>query len=117
MNPFEDLKLLYILDGREPVHCPDTIAWAEWMEQARAKELTRVAETSVGPVLDSTLVSTIFLGVNHSFGEPPILFETMVFGGPLDGEIQRCGTWDEAAAQHEAVVAQACAALREEEPA
>jgi hypothetical protein len=30
-------------------------------------------------------VSTVFLGTNHSFGfEPPLLFETMIFGGRFD---------------------------------
>lgn len=44
-------------------------------------------------------VSTVFLGLNHNyFGGQPILFETMVFGGPLDGEQERYET--EAQARH-----------------
>jgi hypothetical protein len=32
----------------------------------------------------------VFLGLDHSFRQgPPILWETMVFGGPLDGEMMR----------------------------
>jgi len=53
-------------------------------------------------------VSTIFLGLDHRpWGAhgPPILFETMVFGGPLDQEQERYGTWEEAAAGHTAMVA------------
>jgi hypothetical protein len=50
-------------------------------------------------------VSTVFLVMNHNhFGGPPILFETMVFGGPMDQEQRRCSTWAEAEAQHWEVV-------------
>jgi len=51
-------------------------------------------------------VSTVFLGLDHAFGDgPPVLFETMVFGGPLDGEQDRYCTWDEAVAGHAAMLA------------
>ena len=47
----------------------------------------------------------VFLGLDHSFGSgPPLLFETMVFGGPLDEEMDRYTTWDEAEAGHKAMV-------------
>jgi hypothetical protein len=47
-------------------------------------------------------VSTIFLGFDHARQEgPPILFETMIFGGgDLDGYQTRCSTWDEAMQMH-----------------
>jgi hypothetical protein len=32
------------------------------------------------------------------------LFETMVFGGPLNGEMDRYATWDEAEAGHKAML-------------
>jgi len=53
-------------------------------------------------------VSTVFLGIDHGHGmtDQPILFETMVFGGPLDGEMDRYATWDEAIAGHAAMVEQ-----------
>jgi hypothetical protein len=47
-------------------------------------------------------VSTVFLGLDHSFlrrGEP-ILYETMVFGGPHDEHQRRYSTRAEAAAGH-----------------
>lgn len=50
-------------------------------------------------------ISTVFLGINHRRGEgPPLLFETLVFGGPRDGEIERYSTWDEAEAGHARMV-------------
>ena len=61
-----------------------------------------VAKTEVG----DASVSTVFLVIDHQFGDgPPILFETMVFGGDRADENQwRYLTWDEAAAGHDAVV-------------
>ena len=86
----------YILDGRKAV--PATLQqWAKWYESADR----RVQQTRVGAVR----VSTVFLGLDHSFGgDAPLLFETMVFGGPMDEECHRCTTWQQAVEQHEAVL-------------
>jgi hypothetical protein len=48
-------------------------------------------------------VSTVFLGLNHAWlGQgPPLIFETMIFGGPEDGYQDRYTTWDEAIKGHE----------------
>jgi len=86
----------YVLDvdGRTPVEEPDLLAWGRWMETADR----HVRETMQG----DNRVSTVFLGLDHQFGEGrPILFETMVFGGPHDGEQDRYSTWVEAAVGHE----------------
>jgi hypothetical protein len=74
----------------------------------------RVASTELA---DGAIhVSTVFLGVDHRFGNGrPILFETMVFyrcpihrgGRTTDDEIQeRYCTWLEAEAGHRRVVAE-----------
>ena len=48
------------------------------------------------------LVSTVFLGIDHSFGEgPPILWETMIFDGPHDQFQERYTSKEEAIAGHE----------------
>jgi hypothetical protein len=61
-----------------------------------------VAKTQLGDVE----VSTVFLGLDHAWGYgPPLLFETLIFGGPYDGEMDRYSTWDEATAGHERFVA------------
>lgn len=52
-------------------------------------------------------VSTVFLGLDHSFegdDSEPILFETLVFDGELDGEMDRYYTWDEAVKGHAKMV-------------
>jgi hypothetical protein len=62
-----------------------------------------VAKTKVG----DAEVSTVFLGLDHGWevDAPPILFETMVFGGVLDQEQVRYATWAEAESGHAAMVA------------
>jgi hypothetical protein len=86
----------YILDGHTPVPA-DLMTWAAWFEKAER----HVAKTNIGDVF----VSTVFLGLDHNWGRgPPILFETMVFKGPLDGEQERYVTWEEAEAGHAAMV-------------
>lgn len=60
----------------------------------------RVGNDMVGDVR----VSTVWLGLDHSIDGPPIIFETMVFGGPLDGERWRYATEAEALEGHAAAV-------------
>lgn len=58
------------------------------------------------------LISTVFLGIDHSFGYgAPLLFETMVFNGPLEGAQDRYANWDQAKAGHDAMVARVKDAL------
>jgi hypothetical protein len=54
----------------------------------------------------TTRVSTVFLGLDHSFGDGagPVLYETMVFGGPMDGEQERYRTREEALKGHTVMV-------------
>jgi hypothetical protein len=90
----------YILDAnRNVIPCPTVTQWGAWMESF---EKRRVASTECGT---GVRVSTVFLGLDHNFGDgPPLVFETMVFGGTFDEECERCATWAEAEAQHRAMV-------------
>jgi hypothetical protein len=85
---------LYILVNRKPVKVTDIRTWGESFNNDRI-----VAKTKIGDVL----VSTVFLGIDHNhFGiGPPLLFETLVFNGPLDGSMGRYSTWDQAFAGHQ----------------
>lgn len=78
----------------EVVSCsPDDL---NWHISAR-----RVALTKVG----GCEVSTVFLGMDHGFGESrPQWFETMVFGPGHEDYQERYETWDEAVAGHERAV-------------
>jgi len=86
----------YVLKNREPVECPDLREWAMNVEGSR-----RIASTTVF----GTYISTVFLGIDHSFGDgPPVLFETMVFDWPGHEEDEyqtRCSTWGEALSMHD----------------
>ena len=57
----------------------DVIEWARMFEAADR----RVGDDTVVCGDESVRVSTVFLGLDRSFGYgPPLIFETMVFGGP-----------------------------------
>lgn len=88
----------YILKGREAVPCDDLLEWGKWFENREARKIA--ADT-----VDDVRVSTVFLGLDHAFGDgPPLLFETMVFGGPHDQWQDRYSTYDEAEAGHKRVL-------------
>lgn len=65
----------------------------------------RIALTTFGEP-PQVSVSTVWIGIDYSFGESaaPLIFETMVFGGPLDGECVRTATVEEANRAHDAYV-------------
>lgn len=96
----------YILAGHEPVAEPDLWKFSDWFDKAdRCVRRTRIK--------GGVDVSTVFLGINHNFFDngPPVLFETMIFGGSQDQEYQiRSSTWDEALAAHRDAVLIACGA-------
>lgn len=95
---------MYVLNNeREPVEEPDVLKWGAWLEEAGDNRV--VGRTTVAPGVD---VSTVFLGLDHNFAPegPPLLFETMVFGGSADQSCWRYATWEEAEAGHAAVVKQ-----------
>jgi len=80
------------------VPCSDVIEWGKFFQDSDRR---RVARTEIGDVL----VSTVFLGIDHRWGDgPPLIFETMVFGGELDQEMDRYSTWEEAIKGHETMV-------------
>jgi hypothetical protein len=86
----------YILDGHETKET-DLMTWAKEFYQTER----HVADEVVG----EARISTVFLGLNHRWGGgSPLLFETLVFGGSLDGEMERYATWGEAEAGHKATV-------------
>lgn len=96
-------SLLYILEGKIPVPCPDTLAWGQWMESHYRDRV--VGQEDVGDLW----VSTVFLGVDHCYtpGGEPRLFETMIFKNPgrewTDYQ-ERTSTWELALEQHACAV-------------
>jgi hypothetical protein len=98
----------YILnaDG-EPELCEDIYAWGMWFERTSRTRERVVAQdkhesrTSGEPEI---MVSTVFLALDHNWGDgPPVLWETLVFGGLLDGEMNRYTSRADALAGHQAM--------------
>ena len=100
----------YGLDG-QPITMEE---WSKVWQQKRARaaqadgwttpeeDSTRIGYDTVG----KAHVSTVWLGLDHSFGlGPPIIFETMVFGGEYDQYCTRYSTKEQARAGHKRVVA------------
>lgn len=93
--------MYYVLKNKIPVKV-EMLEWAHLMEEG-----DRIVKQEY--VLD-IFVSTVFLGLDHRFWHegvlPPILFETMIFGGKYNQEYQeRYCTWEEAEAGHLVAVA------------
>lgn len=94
----------YILaeDGKTPLRCDDLNFWGAWMQ--KTKRHVAVDKTPNGRV------STVFLGLNHSWDDgPPLLWETMVFDGPMDGDQVRYTSYEDAVAGHAEMLAKVVA--------
>jgi hypothetical protein len=93
----------YILDENGNVQPCELLTWAAWFEDNREKR--RLAHDVLPGAVE---VSTIFLGVDHDFGSgPPLIFETMIFGGPHDQYQERYSTKAQALDGHARAVAMA----------
>lgn len=88
----------YVLEADGTIRpTKDVIEWARALEHAHRT----IARDKHGDVE----VSTVFLGIDHAFGQgPPLLFETMVFGGSYDDETRRYATREDALAGHAEVL-------------
>lgn len=95
----------YKLDGIRPV--PDETNGLWFIQN---KEKRQVAFTKITKDIE---ISTVFLGLDHNFGNSgkPRLFETLVFGGPMDGSMRRYENWIEAEQGHQEMVDRARATL------
>ena len=87
---------IYNADG-EPVPEPNMNAYMAFVKEHRIQKKDFLA--------DGTEISTVFLGIDHQYGDgPPLVFETMVFASADSGIEQDCRrytTRDEAMAGHE----------------
>ena len=90
----------FTLIGQTPVPEPDLLTWGKWMETADRV----VSQTTIS----GKLVSTVFLGLDHNFGDgEPLLFETMIFSEDGDGMEEYCErytTWLEAELGHKRAI-------------
>jgi len=92
-------NIFYTLDDENnPVPCDDLITWALWLHATDKKKVARTI------LPNGITVSTVFLGLDHRYPldpDPrPVLFESMIFGGPDDGAQYRYHTFAEAIEGH-----------------
>lgn len=100
----------YLLgENNEPIPVDDVLEWAAGMETIRKTGRLHVGDDHI----DGCRVSTVFLGLDHSFfAGPPLLWETLVFGGPLDMEGKRYHSHEAARRGHVEMVARVVAAQK-----
>lgn len=99
--------IFYTLDDDNravPATLEEYAVWARSFQTKgddRLRFSVHVGDTAVGEVR----VSTVFLAIDHNWGSgPPVLWETMVFGGPLDQEQIRYRSHDAAVVGHKVMV-------------
>ena len=99
----------YILDSKgRPKEESDTLKWCQWYETADRT----VKKDTIGDVL----ISTVFLAIDHQFGKgPPILYETMIFGGEHNDHQERYTNEVAALAGHDQAVAMVRDGLRQDD--
>ena len=74
----------------------------EWARKFESGGSRRVAEDNIGVVR----VSTVWIGLNHNWSDgPPLIFETMIFGGDHDEHQERYSTEAQALEGHARAVA------------
>jgi len=84
---------LYLIKDKKPYPVDDAKEWAEGFDRMDAI----VEKTDIAGIH----ISTVFLGIDHSYGQgPPLLFETMIFGGEHDMYQDRYTTWEQAEEGH-----------------
>lgn len=110
-----DREWHYILDANGNPQPVDFLTFAEWFETAD-RNICQDMDEGEGAL--KVRVSTVFLGLDLSFSssrpDPPLLFETRIFGGPLDGEMMRYATRDAAVLGHQVMCAKVKAAMQQD---
>ena len=89
------MSFYYGMDGQP-------ITLDEWLILYESDDSRRVG----WEVRDDVTVSTVFLGLDHNWGGgPPMIFETMIFGGAHDEDQWRYSTRAEAEEGHKRALA------------
>jgi hypothetical protein len=90
---------LYLLDkNNEPVPIEDMITWVTGYSR-----MDRVVGRDQ---IDRITISTVFLGLDHNYSGVggPVLWETMVFGGCMNGDMHRYRSHADAVSGHREVL-------------
>lgn len=106
----------YVLIDKEPVRITDQEMMLNFQESS--ERLLAQEDVTIHWLLPKIFVSTVFLCFDHrlsydgSVGKP-VLFETMIFGGPNNDYQERYCTYDEAMVGHQKALALAKVPLAE----
>lgn len=95
------MSLFWTLDPHTHAVMPCTVL--EWEAFMKVPFGRLVKRTSIA----GFEVSTVFTGLAADpvpEGMAPRVFETMVFGGSMNGHIERTASWDDAVEMHESVI-------------
>lgn len=98
----EKLDAEYPPRGDHPHRAPDgtPVGLGTWMAYFN-DERTQIVKQDAVRREPRTFVSTVYLGLDHAFGGgPPLIYETMIFGGPNDQYQDRYTTREQALAGH-----------------
>ncbi len=98
----------YILVNGEPKGTEDILEYCQWFENSDQERI--IKQTTVPTKNGEIFVSTVFLGIDHNFSalvcrmgdkqHEPVLWETMIFGGAMDGACNRYSSKQDAMAGH-----------------
>lgn len=92
------MKRYYILQEGVPFAVPGVEAWGAWISDVANARCCVLRLTSFGDID----ISTVFLGIDESPDDgPPLVWETKVFGGPLNSESERYATREQACEGHD----------------
>lgn len=102
-NPLKK-PMYYILDENNiPVPTEDLLVWESFIRDTSKRVVSKTTTK------DNHYVSTVFLGLDHSWVEGVVLlFETMIFSEDKDVDEyqERYSTWQEAEEGHDKIVAE-----------
>ena len=93
----------YKLEGQTPVAVESFMKWSLWLMSAQTTVMINELKNSI--------ISTRFVGIDLNPGScnsnsQPMVFETLVIGGALDGKKNIYPTWDEAIQGHLKIASQ-----------
>jgi hypothetical protein len=105
----------YILDNNHKPVPTDVSTASKWMEDNLNRKIVKQENIN-----DDIHVSTVFLGLDHAMpwgkDKTPVLWETMIFGGPNDQEYQeRYTSYEDAVEGHKVAVQIAINSLKTED--
>lgn len=90
------MKGKYILNGRLAVQAKNLLEWSAFMQKG---------DRRVGfDIVEDIEVSTVFIGLDLSSAEDPLLFETAIFSADDTTIVNRYFTWAEAEEGHRKIV-------------